>query len=447
VSAASGASRALLRECFAAGLRAVDARAAVLRAVHGEGNSLRIGDMPARFAVDPRGAHVLAAGKAAIAMARAWHECAGAPRMGLAIAREPGRLPPPWRVLVGGHPLPTEASEVAGRAALGFAATVPADAELVVLLSGGASALMSAPLPGLTLGDLREATELLLRSGAEIDELNCVRKHLVAVSGGRLAEATTARVTVVLVVSDVIDDDLGTIGSGPCAADPTTFEDAIASLQRRDVWDRVPAAVRAHLERGAAGEIPETPKAGSKRFARVRHHVAANNRAALAAIAARASALSDLLVASVPEPIRGEAREVGGEVVRRALAERGPQVGAGKRMLWIAGGESTVTVRGGGRGGRCQELALAAALALEGARGVTLLAAGTDGSDGPTDAAGAFADGETVARGRAAGVDAKDALARNDAYGFFTREGGLFKTGPTGTNALDIVLVLVEPRS
>ena len=255
MSGAPPEPRALLRELFAAGVAAVDGGAAVRRAVRRAGGGVEIVGTPARFLLVPERAHVLAAGKAALAMARAWHAHAGVPRAGLAIAREPGELPAPWRVHVGGHPLPTDASAQAGRAALAFAAAVPADAELVVLLSGGASSLMSAPLPGLTLAELRETTSLLLRSGAEIGELNGVRKHLTAVSGGRLAEAMGARAAVVLVLSDVIGDDFGTIASGPLAPDPTTFAGAIATLRKRGCWASVAAAVRTHLERGAAGEI------------------------------------------------------------------------------------------------------------------------------------------------------------------------------------------------
>jgi glycerate-2-kinase len=446
VSAAPDDARALLRECFAAGVRAVEGGAAVRAALRVEDGTLRVGALPDRFAVRPRTAHVLACGKAAVAMARAFHEVAGSPAAGLAIAREPGDLPPPWRVLVGGHPLPTEASAAAGRAALELVARVPGDAELVVLLSGGASALSTAPLPGLAPEDLRAITDLLLRSGAEIGELNCVRKHLAAASGGRLAEAATARAIVALVLSDVLDDDLATIGSGPFAADPTTFADAVQVLRRRAIWSAAPAAVRAQLERGLRGELAETPKPGSPVFARVRHHVAANNAVALSAAAAHARALGLFCPEVATAPLRGEARDVGRELARRARAPDAPR-DARRDTLWVHGGETTVTVRGTGRGGRCQELALGAALALSGERGVTLLAAGTDGSDGPTDAAGAFADGETVARGHAAGVDAADALRRNDAYDFFAREGGLFRTGPTGTNALDVVLVLRTPRS
>jgi len=437
VSSAPPPPRALLRELFEAGLAAVEPFAAVARAVTREGSALCV----AGERILSERCVVLAAGKASVAMARAWHERAGTPRIGLVVAREPGTLPPPWIVRVGGHPLPNAASAAAGAAALALAEQAHADATLVVLLSGGASALLSTPLPGLALEDVYATTQALYRAGAEIHELNCVRKHLTAASGGRLAARTRASATRVLLLSDVLGDDIATIGSGPCAPDPTTFEDAIQVLRTRGAWELAPAAVRTHLERGARGELEETPKPGASSFERVRHTILANNATALAA-AARTAGARGLATKLRGEPLRGEAREVGAQLAREALALRSES-----RALLIAGGETTVNVRGPGRGGRCQELALGAASVLAAERGVTLLAAGTDGSDGPTDAAGAFADCETVARGRAAGADPADALARNDAYDFFARERGLLKTGPTGTNALDVVLVLVEPRS
>jgi glycerate-2-kinase len=430
VKSAPHEPRALLTELFAAAVAAVEPGAAVERAL-------------ARGSPAPRPERcvVLAAGKAAVAMARAWHARVGAPRTGLVVSREPGELPAPWRALVGGHPLPTVASAEAGRAALAIAESAAPQDTFVVLLSGGASALLSAPLPGLTLGDLRATTERLLRAGAEIRELNCVRKHLTAASGGRLAARTRAHATRVLALSDVLGDDLATIGSGPCAPDPTTFGDAERVLRARGVWEAAPAAVRAHIACGIRGEIDDTPKPGAACFARVRHEIVASNAAALESAEQLARARG-LAVTRRAAPLRGEARDVGAQLAREALGLRGDSP-----CLLIAGGETTVTVRGNGRGGRCQELALGAALALEGQRDVTLLAASTDGSDGPTDAAGAFADGETLARGSAASADARAALEDNDAYAYFAREGGLFTTGATGTNALDVALVLALPRS
>jgi glycerate-2-kinase len=438
VSAGAGEARAQLEAIFRAGLGAVDPAVALSRAAAPRRDGLWLaGELL------PRGSRcgVLAVGKAAPAMAAAFEEAAASLALrGLVVARDGGG-PRPARLerREAGHPLPDERSADAGRAALALAAQAGPDEALVVLLSGGASALLATPLPGLELGELRATTELLLRSGAAIGELNCVRKHLTAASGGRLAAATRARRVFVLLISDVLGDDPATIGSGPCAPDATSHRDALAVLERRALLARVPAAVRRQLEEGAAGRRPESPKPGDPAFAPVRHILLASNRDALAA--ARADARARGLEARiVSEALRGEARELG---VRLAALARAA-AGGPRALLLLAGGEPTVTVRGAGRGGRAQELALAAALALEGEARVALLAAGTDGSDGPTAAAGAFADGGTVARGAAAGLDARACLDANDSHGFFVREGGCFVTGPTGTNVMDLVLVRVE---
>jgi glycerate-2-kinase len=431
-------ARAALEALFHAALDAVLPRVAVARGVQREGALLAVAGVipPSKTRCT-----VLAAGKAAPAMAAAFVAEAGARvRGGLVVTKDGhGAAPHGFRLLEAGHPLPDARSEAAGEAALGLAAAVDPGDALVVLLSGGASALLACPVEGVTLAALRETTDQLLRAGAEIGELNCVRKHLTRVSGGRLAATTRARLILVLAISDVLGDDWATIGSGPCAADPTTYADALGVLARRGLEARVSATVRAHLEAGAAGRREETVKPGDPVLARVHAQRVASNRDALAA--ARAAAQGEGLAAVVlTDGLRGEAREVG-----RRLAAAARTLRPGPPRLLLAGGEPTVTVRGRGRGGRAQELALAAALELDGDARVALLAAGTDGSDGPTPAAGAYVDGGTVARGAAAGQDARAALAENDAYGFFAREGGAFVTGPTGTNVMDLVLVRVDP--
>jgi glycerate-2-kinase len=427
-------ARAELEAIYRAGLRAVDPADALARVVSPRREAVWVAGEP--LAPGSR-CVVIAAGKAAPALAVAFEQAAASLALrGLVVTRDPGG-PRPVRLALreAGHPLPDDRSSAAGLAALEAAAGAGPDETLVVLLSGGASALLTAPLPGLALADVRATTELLLRSGAEIQELNCVRKHLTAVSGGRLAAATRARRVFVLVVSDVLGDDFATIGSGPCAPDPTRSADALAVLARRGVLDEVPAAVRRQLETAA----PESPKPGDAAFERVVHVLLAANGDALAA--ARAEARARGLVARIAtDRLRGEARELGPRLV--ALA--GAAAPGERPLLLLAGGEPTVTVRGGGSGGRAQELALAAALALAGDARTVLLAAGTDGSDGPTPAAGAFADGATVARGEALGLDARACLDDNDAHRFFAREGGAFVTGPTGTNVMDLVLVRVE---
>ncbi|HEX2485387.1 MAG TPA: DUF4147 domain-containing protein [Myxococcota bacterium] len=427
--------RALLERCFAAALARVDAQAAVRRALARDGGVLRIAGeaVPADARI-----HVVAAGKAAAAMARAFEDVAGdLVAGGVAVTRDGGELP--LRCLElrsASHPVPDARSAAAGAAVLAAAAAAAPGDWLVVLLSGGASALLAHPLAGLGAADLRATTAALLASGAPIEELNAVRKHVAAVTGGRLAQATRAARVAVLALSDVLGDDPAVIASGPCSADPTTYADSLAILARRGVGARVPAAVVAHLEAGARGERAESAKPGDPALARVSYRVLASNRDALAgANAAARDAGAAALV--VTDALRGEARLAGVRLAALARAAR-----PARPTLLAAGGETTVTVRGAGLGGRCQELALAAAGRLAGLENATLLAAGTDGSDGPTDAAGAFADGGTLARAR---LDPERALAENDSHRFLAAAGDLFRTGPTRTNALDLALLLVGP--
>lgn len=418
--------RERLEAVLRAAIRAVDAGAAVERA------------LPEALAGCEGPLVVLALGKAACGMAAAVERACGARvRAGLAVTKDGHAGASGWPLRETAHPVPDERCEQAAREALALAAATGPPDTLLVLLSGGASALVACPVAGIDRVALAETTRALLACGADIHETNCVRKHLTELSGGRLARAAGAGRIEVLAVSDVPGDALDAIGSGPCAPDPTRFADALAVVDRYHLRDRLPVAVRRHLEAGASGEREETPKPGEAIFGRVRHHVVASNRDAREAAEVEARRLGSQPV-SLGDCLRGEAREQGRRLVERARADRGPQ-----RRCLVAGGETTVTLRGGGRGGRSQELALAAALELARHPGdpIALLAAGTDGTDGPTDAAGAFVDAGTVARGRRAGVDAAAALADNDAHGFFAREGGLVVTGPTGTNVMDLVLV------
>ncbi len=377
---------------------------------------------------------VLAAGKAAVPMLRAAADALGERVVcGLAVAKD-HEGPPPARceVLLAGHPVPDARSEAAGRRWLAFVAAVPPERDLLVLLSGGASALLSCPAPGLELVDLQTATDGLLRAGADIEALNAVRKHLGAVGGGRSLEACRSGSIEVLAISDVPGDRLDLLGSGPFCADPHRYLDALAAFER---FPRagLPPRVGGFLEAGARGEHPETLKDGAPALARTRHRVIASLDDALAA-AARAARARAFGVRRWPEPLAGEARELAPGLAAALRA-------APPHTCVIAGGEPTVTVRGAGRGGRAQELALALALEIAGVAGCGALAAGTDGSDGPTDAAGAWADGGTVERARRAGVDAVAALADNDSHRLFDVEGGLLRTGPTGTNVNDLVLL------
>lgn len=384
-------------------------------------------------------------GKAAVPMALALEEELGdILESGVVVTKyghASSRIPDTFRIIEAGHPTPDENGIRGALEVLHCAQTADEKTLVIALVSGGGSALLTAPAEGITLAAKRETTDLLLRSGADIHSLNTVRKHLSRVKGGRLAETIYPGRTVSLILSDVIGDDLDVIASGPTAPDTTTFRDALAVLERFVLKDRVPPQVAAYLEAGARGDIPETPKEGNPVFQRVENMIIGSNRSALEA-AARAAEEAGCDVEILPTPVTGEAADAG-----RMLARRARECMAQQRerpLCLLSGGETTVTVRGTGKGGRNQELALSFALEIAGIPGITLLSAGTDGSDGPTDAAGAFVDGDTIP------LRKKDAalrsLAQNDSYTFFKEHGGLFITGPTGTNVMDVQIISIRPQ-
>jgi glycerate 2-kinase len=310
----------------------------------------------------------------------------------------------------------------------------------LVLISGGGSALLTMPVAGVALADMQELTRALLACGATINEINVLRKHLDRVKGGGLALAAGRARLAALVLSDVIGDPLDVIASGPTFPDPSSYADAWAVLERYAIVDRVPSAIIAHLRRGVAGAAPETLKPSDPRARQVQHLIIGSNRqAALAALAAaQAEGLATLLLTT---SLQGEAREVG-----RVLSAIGQEVAAtgqpaARPCCIIAGGETTVTLRGDGRGGRNQELALAALAGLAGLPDLVLVALATDGGDGPTDAAGAVVAGETLARAQALGIQPAEYLARNDAYHFFAMLDDLLRPGPTQTNVNDLAFL------
>ncbi len=337
-----------------------------------------------------------------------------------------------------GHPLPDE-SGVAGSTRIAEIAAQAVERDLVLcLISGGASALLPLPAYPITLAEKQATTQLLLACGATIHEFNCVRKHLSRIKGGQLARLAAPASVESLLLSDVIGDDLDVIGSGPTAPDPSTFGDALAILQKFDLVMRVPASVRERLERGAAGELPETPKGDDPLFRGVRNVLVGNNRLALDAAAkcARGLGFRTLVLSS---EIQGETREIArmhAAIAREIVSTSRP---AKAPACIVTGGETTVTLRGDGLGGRNQEFVLAAALEIAGLRNVVVLSAGTDGSDGPTDAAGAIADGDTLRRNPAA----RGYLDRNDSYRYFHSLDDLLITGPTNTNVMDVRVILV----
>lgn len=385
---------------------------------------------------------LLAAGKAAPAMAAA-AEAALGPRLdgGLVVAPSPGPRPPRrTRLLLAGHPHPDRRGLRAALAAEALARSLGADDLLLVLLSGGASALLPAPAPGLALEDKAAAARLLMESGADIHELNALRRHLSRLKGGGLLRAAAPARVACLALSDVVGDEPADIGSGPVSPDPTTFADVLAACRRRGLLGRLPRAVRRLLEEGAAGRRPETLRAGDPLLERCSYAVVGSGRASLQA-AARAARGLGWRPQVLTTRLQGEAREVG-RVLGALLRERAESRRRARACL-LACGETTVTVRGRGRGGRNQELALGAAQVLDGCAEPVLLASlGSDGRDGRSPAAGGRADACTAARARALGRPVSEALAESDSHGLLARLGDALVTGPTGTNVADLVVLL-----
>ena len=343
-------------------------------------------------------------------------------------------------VVEASHPLPDARGVRATKQILKIVRSLTKRDLLIVLLSGGASSLLCAPAPGLSLRDKRKTTNMLLRCGAHIQELNTVRKHLSAVKGGQLAQATSAK-TLTLIMSDVLEDDLATIGSGPTVPDPTTFQEAKTILQHYEIWGNLPESIRKHLEQGIRGRIPETWK--SKRRHLLHHHsiILANNRTAIDGMAKEAKRLG-LRLCILDSPLQGQAKDLG--TILGAITKDIREFGNPVRppACLITGGEPTVTVTGSGKGGRAQECVLAAAQELAGLSNVVVAGFGTDGTDGPTDVAGAMVDGKTIQRAKKHGISIENILERHDSYTFFNQVGGHIITGPTHTNVNDIYLIL-----
>jgi glycerate 2-kinase len=413
-----------------AGVSAAGAAAALSRALADELNFKHVTSVPV---------HLIAAGKAAAPMTAAWFAL---PQIKTVQALAVGthrdvELPTivEWREAR--HPVPDERSVEAATRALAIARAVPADGLLVLLLSGGASALLARPMPGISLADKQQVVEAMLRGGADIHALNTVRKHLSEVKGGRLA-ASCAGTTMTLAISDVVGDDLAVIGSGPGVPDSSTWVDAVAALNRHVAEHDQPVSVRATMAEGVAGQLPDTPKADSAAMSRVQAHVIGSRFDAMRGAGHEAGRLGYRPVILV-EPVTGEAR------ASAALwaAQVREQLSLGATCV-ISSGETTVHVTGRGRGGRNLEFALALARTLATLGGDTVAASvGTDGIDGPTDAAGAMVDSTTLTRAAQLGLGAPESyLAENNSYAFFDALGDTIRTGPTGTNVGDLQILL-----
>jgi glycerate 2-kinase len=425
----------LLRDIYDAAVAAVAPGPALARAIEAD-------------AIDDR-VWIVALGKAAAPMAaaavRVLEDRGQAPAGGLIVAPDTAASPhPSIEAATGDHPEPDAQSLASAEALARLTGRIGADDAVWVLLSGGTTSLIGAPQPGISLDELKTLYAQLLRSGLEIAMMNRIRKRFTRWGAGRLARGLAhAKAVRCYIISDVIGDDLAAIGSGPCVPDPTTAANVREGLVRAGLWDDLAASLRRHVEAGERGVVPETPKPGDPAFSRVANHLIATNRMALDGAARRASELG-LIAQIVEPPIVGEAAAAGA-TLGDALVARHRSTQREPTHCLILGGETTVTIRNqdAGQGGRCQELALAAAHVLRGMPpSIGLLAAGTDGRDGPTDAAGAIVDGTTWDRIAAAGRDPQRDLLRHDAYGALAAADALVRTGPTGTNVMDVIVGL-----
>ncbi len=440
--------RSLAIKIFKAALAGTDAYQAVLENLSLKGKILRLRDGSSsskEFDLTPfQKIILLGAGKSALPMAAAGEDLLKDKLSdGLTITKygHAGRLSK-IGLVEGGHPLPDQAGCRGTRQIVSFLQAAHSDTLIIFLTSGGCSALFTSPPASISLKEKQRTIHLLLNAGAPIQELNTVRKHLSLVKGGRSALMASPATVINLVLSDVIDDPLDIIGSGPFFPDSSSFQDAIDILGKYQLIKKVPASVTHFLKRGIQGLIADTPKPGSTCFEKVTHRIVANNQMALKAAVkeARTLGFKPFILSS---QIQGEARELAkfyGAIAKEMIQSHGPSK---KPLCLLAGGETTVTVTGEGKGGRNAELALAMAVELKGRR-FLFLSAGTDGTDGPTDAAGALVNGRTYNRAVQKGISPEKHLKDNDSYNFFKKAGGLFMTGPTGTNVMDLHILLFD---
>ncbi|MDD5057342.1 MAG: HAD-IIB family hydrolase [Sideroxydans sp.] len=440
-----------LLDIFRAALAAVDPFNALLRAVQVENNHLRVSAQVYDLATFER-IVVVGAGKATARMALAVETLLGAKiSAGLIVVKQGHTLPlAVIEQVEAAHPVPDQAGIDGAQRVLQLVRAADAKTLVICLLSGGASALLVAPVEGITLQDKQQATRQLLNAGAPITELNAVRKHLSQVKGGRLAQAAYPAQLLTLILSDVIGDPLDVIASGPTAPDDSTYAEACAVIEKYGLQQTMPPRVMEYLRQGCAGQLAETVKVGDPCLGNTRNVIIAGLRQALEAAQRQAQQLG-FATKIISATLQGEAREAA-HFLARAARDELATMQPGERRCLLCGGETTVTVRGNGLGGRNQELALAFALEIEGLAGVSLLSAGTDGSDGPNDAAGALVDGGTAARARELGVDPLRYLDEYDSYHFFQRFDAAagthchLKTGPTGTNVTDVQIVILSGR-
>ncbi|MGB3091800.1 MAG: glycerate kinase [Candidatus Zixiibacteriota bacterium] len=388
---------------------------------------------------------VIGAGKASARMAQAIEELFGDRiSSGIIITKKGHHLPLRGRIdlMEGAHPLPDREGLKGTRRIVKLLSPTAPDDLVIFLLSGGGSALLVSPVAGISLRDKIKLTDELLRCGADIKEINTIRKHISQVKGGRLAELAQPSPVLTLILSDVIGNRLDSIASGPTAPDRTTFSDCMKIVKKYDLRKKIPSSIYSHLEKGAGERLKETPKPRDPIFKKVKNVIIGSNRTALGAAERKARELG-FNTYVLPRPVAGDTTRAAKRqvtLIRRIAERKGP---VRPPACVISGGETTVKIKGKGKGGRNQEFALVAAMGIEGMKNVVLLSAGTDGTDGPTDAAGAICDGETVRRALRKGLNPKSSLADNDSYHFFGKLGDLVVTGPTHTNVMDVHLALI----
>jgi glycerate-2-kinase len=446
-SAEKNGARRALRQIYRAAVAAANPALVLKRKLRISRNALVVETVkgPCHF---PLGGNVylVSVGKGADLSAPVWQKLLGKRLLqGIFIVRDRLVQAPLKRITISaaGHPLPDKRGLRATRRCLAMVSRAGPEDCVVVFLMGGASSLLVAPASGVTLAAKRAAGAALLKSGMNIQEMNCIRKHISAVKGGGLLRAAEPARVLTLAVSDVIGDDPAVIGSAPSFHDPTTFSQAWRILRRHGLTNKIPRAVKNHLRRGIHGKVPETVKPGSLLSRRSRFAVIASNRDSLRAAKKKAESLGFAAKILTAE-FSGDARTRAREICRKLKSLQREKKRRVRPRCFLIGGETTVTVKGKGTGGRNQEFALASALELSGSRGIDLLSAASDGSDGPTNAAGAFVDGDSLARARRLGLDPRRALGENDSYDFFRRLGDHFKPGPTGTNVMDFIIALVD---
>jgi len=433
--------KGILKSLLQRSLKAADPSQAMEQLIVRKGHHLSVDKLQYDLSHYERVACV-GAGKASAHLAKTLERILGGYLEGGMVIVKDGYEAPTQQVqiLEADHPLPDARGVRATKHILNIARALTKNDLLIVLLSGGASSLLCAPALGLTLSDKRRTTKLLLRAGATIQDINTVRKHLSAVKGGQLAQATSAKILTV-VLSDVLGDDLSTIGSGPTVPDPTTFQEANTILEQYQLLSRIPERIRTHLEEGIQGHHPETWKSQRRHSPRHQSIILANNQTALDGVAKEAKRLG-LRPHLLDSPLQGEAKELG--AILGAMAKDIREFGNPIRppACLIVGGEPTVNVTGKGKGGRAQECVLAAAQEVAGLPNVVVAGFGTDGMDGPTDVAGAMVDGKTLQRAKKKGLSIETILEKHDSYTFFNQVGGHIITGPTHTNVNDIYLII-----